>query len=121
MSGVCHDAAMVIEFVKAQYTTSVKGVDTWLWLAWQPKPGDFSNDHSWVRLEKAWLIASEWDALRELVKANLGSPSVSSGGDGGEKAAVWKRWHIRRTDSGWRLATQSEPWPELILKKSVGP
>jgi hypothetical protein len=121
MRGVCHDAAMVIEFVKAQCTTSVKGVDTWLWLAWQPKPGDFSNDHSWVRLEKAWVSPSEWDVLRELVKDNLGSPSMSGGGGGSEKAAAWKRWHIRRTDNGWRLAAQSEPWPELSLRKSVGP
>jgi hypothetical protein len=112
---------MVIEFVKAQCTTSVKGVDTWLWLAWQPKPGDFSNDHSWVRLEKAWVSPSEWDVLRELVKDNLGSPSMSGGGGGSEKAAAWKRWHIRRTDNGWRLAAQSEPWPELSLRKSVGP
>ena len=113
---------MVIEFVKAQCTTSAKGVDIWLWLAWQPKPGDFANDHSWVRLEKSWLSPSEWDVLGKLVEDNLSSPSVSSGGgEVSHKPSAWKRWHIRRTERGWRLAAKSEPWPELILEKSVGP
>lgn len=112
---------MVIEFVKAQCTTSAKGLDTWLWLAWQPKPGDVSNNHSWVRLEESWLSSSEWNVLRKLVEDNCGSPSVSSGGGGiSHQPSTWRRWHIRRTDNGWRLAAKSEPWPELTLKKSVG-
>lgn len=114
---------MVIEFVKAQCTTSVKGVDIWLWLVWQPipVPENFTNDHSWVRLEKSWLSPSEWDVLRKLVEDNSGSPSVSGGGGGTQKTSAWKRWHIRRTENGWRLAAKAEPWPELVLKKSVGP
>jgi hypothetical protein len=108
---------MVIEFVKAQCTT-VKGSDTWLWLAWQPKPGGFSNDHSWARLEKSWLSPSEWDVLRKLVEDNLSSPSVSGGAGGSsETSSAWRRWHIRRTQNSWRLVAKSEPWPELILKK----
>ena len=80
---------MVIEFVKAQCITSVKGVDIWLWLVWQPipVPETFTNDHSWVRLEKSWLSPSEWDVLRKLVEDNSGSPSVVAHQAHGERLA----------------------------------
>jgi hypothetical protein len=111
---VCNDIGMEIEFVKAQCTISTQRAEKWIWLAWFSKPtparGDITSDHTWCKLEESQLSGSDWARLRYLVGSS--KPSVVGGGGVNHKAS-WRRWHIRRSENGWNVVPESEPWPSV--------